>query len=481
MTPTPEQEAIVAAATTTEDNLIISALAGAAKTSTLVLIAQALPQTSILCLAFNKKIAEEMTERLPSNCVAMTLNSLGHRVWGQTLGKRLVLNTKKTYELVKSHIEAMPKGDNKTHAFESMADIMRMIDLAKASGWVPDNHFPNAKPVVDDLEVFNLFEEEPTDVQWEIIQAVYVEGLKQALRAQIDFNDQILLPAVFHCTFPQFPLVLVDEAQDLSPVNHRILQKLAKRRLIAVGDECQAIYGFRGADENSMTFLREKFSMRQLSLSISFRCPSSVVNHARWRAPNMQSPSWAKIGEVRTLKSWGPADIPDNAAILCRNNAPLFRTALRLLRAGRYPRILGNDIGKNLLKILKKFGPSNTPKASVLSAIDQWREEKLKKTRSPGSIEDQAECLRLFAEQGKDLGDAIAYAEHIFESQGPILLMTGHKSKGLEFDDVFILDEHLIKDEGQDRNIRYVMQTRAKNTLTYIRSDEFDMGHSSPE
>ena len=90
-TPTPEQLRIISAASSTPDNLIISALAGAAKTSTLVLIAEALPKTSILCISFNKKIATEMKERLPANCTSMTLNSLGHRVWGDTLGKRLAL------------------------------------------------------------------------------------------------------------------------------------------------------------------------------------------------------------------------------------------------------------------------------------------------------------------------------------------------------------------------------------------------------
>ena len=65
-TPTQEQLDIIAAATDTSDNLIISALAGAAKTSTLELIANALPDVNIITLAFNKAIAEEMKSRLPS-------------------------------------------------------------------------------------------------------------------------------------------------------------------------------------------------------------------------------------------------------------------------------------------------------------------------------------------------------------------------------------------------------------------------------
>jgi hypothetical protein len=47
----------------------------------------ALPTVQTLAIAFNKKIALEMQERLPPNCTAMTLNSLGYRTWAQALGK----------------------------------------------------------------------------------------------------------------------------------------------------------------------------------------------------------------------------------------------------------------------------------------------------------------------------------------------------------------------------------------------------------
>ncbi len=113
--------------------------------------------------------------------------------------------------------------------------------------------------------------------------------------------------------------------------------------------------------------------------------------------------------------------------------------------------------------------------ADVLLKIIEWTEEKLAKTRSPAKVHDQATCLRIFAKQGDTLGDALVYAEHLFNSQGPIQLMTCHKSKGLEFDNVFILDRDLIRidEEGQEKNILYVAQTRAKQTLTYVTSDGF--------
>ena len=472
--PTEEQQIIVDAAATTGDNLLVSALAGAAKTSTLVLIAQALPTTSILCLAFNKKIAVEMQERLPPNCTAKTLNGLGHSVWQQTIGKRLTLKDDKVFTLVREAIAQQPKADQ-GFLYENLGDITRAISSGKTAGYVPDGYFENAQRLMDDDEFYNWLDEEPPPAIWDLIRYVSVESIKQGLAGLIDFNDQLLLPTIFPSSFPVFPLVLGDEVQDWSALNHKMVRKIARKRFIGVGDECQAIYGFRGAHENSMELLQETFSMRKLILSISFRCPQSIVEHARWRAPHMRWPEWAKPGSITTLDQWSPRDIPDNSAILCRNNAPLFRLALRLLKAGRYPQLVGNDLGKNLVKIMKKFGPSDLPVEQVYQEIDKWAAAKKAKSRSPGSIDDQAECMMIFCEHAQDLGDAIAYAEHLFNSQGPIALMTGHKAKGLEFNDVFILDKGLLRFDKnpQDKNLLYVMQTRSKNSLTYVETEGF--------
>lgn len=470
-TPTEEQAACIEAARSTSDNLIICALAGAAKTSTLVMISEAV-QVPTLCLAFNKRIADEMRQRLPSHCEAMTLNSLGHRVWGRSIGRRLVVNTRKNYEILTELIGELSQSD-KEAAYSNFTEILRAIEFGKTCGYVPSGRFPNAKRLMDDDEFFAHLEEEPTALEEDLIRRASFASIDMAFKGTIDFSDQILMPTVFPASFPQYPLVLIDEAQDLSALNHATLRKLAKKRLIAVGDECQSIYGFRGAHEDSMRVLEQSFSMRKLILSISFRCPQAVVREAQWRAPHMRWPEWAEEGEVRTLASWSAADLPETATILCRNNAPIFSIALALLRNGRYPQIVGNDIGRSLIKILKKFGPTSMRQEEVFAAIELWTKEKKRKSRNKGRVDDQAECLRIFAEQGANLGDAIAYAEHILAAHGPIQLMTIHKSKGLEWDDVFILDEHLIRDDQQDMNLRYVAQTRAKKRLTYVSSDGF--------
>lgn len=476
-TPTNEQVAVRDAAVNSEDNLLISALAGAAKTSTLVLIAEALPNTQILCLAFNKKIADEMNARLPKNCTAKTLNGLGHSVWGDAIGRRLSINASKTYDLLSAEMDNLDPITRK-EVGDNFTDIMRTIDFGKACGWIPDGFDKppfKAKRLMDDDEFFgHLDEDYSADVQ-SVIIGVTLKSLNMAFNGECDFGDQILMPTVFHGAFPRYPLVLVDEAQDLSALNHAMLRKIVKKRLIAVGDPNQAIYGFRGAHEESMDLLRKEFSMREYMLSISFRCPVRVVQAAQWRAPHMKAPDWAKEGEVTTLSAWTSDDIPDQSAVLCRNNAPLFSTAVKLLKAGRPAELYGNDIGKSLLKVMGKLGQKTDSLMAARDALARWHEKKKAATKPSGhgALRDRVECIEIFLSHGETLGDAMAYAQHLFNSRGPIKLMTIHKSKGLEFPHVLILDENLIGDKAQDPNVRYVAITRAKETLTYVYSEEY--------
>ena len=476
MTPTPEQEAIVAAVRGSDDNLCIEALAGAAKTTTLVMIANSKKSKPTLSLAFNKKIALEMADRLPGNCTAMTLNSLGYRSWSQALGKKfLSVNTKKNYEILFALCEKL-KGEDKDSAYSYFSDILRSVAYGKTAGYIPDDHFPTMRRLMEDQDLFIHLEEEPSDLIFNLIRDTSIESLRLSHQGVVDFDDQILMSALSpQAKFPNYPLVLIDEAQDLSSLNHFMLRKLAKERVIGVGDACQSIYGFRGAHEDSMNLLKSSFNMRSLVLSVSFRCPRLVVEEARWRAPHMQYPEWAIEGSVSSLPSWTSSDLPQDATVLCRNNAPLFSLALRLLRNGRRVELVGNDIGKTLVKILKKIGPPDTPRSVVLDGIAEWQEAKLAKSRSPGSINDQAACLRVFCEGGETLGAIMRFAENLLAQTGPVKLMTIHKSKGLEFDHVFILNRDLINlKDPQDRNVLYVGQTRAKQSLTYIRLEDFN-------
>lgn len=475
MTPTPEQATIIDAARQTSDNLIILALAGAAKTTTLELICRTVTGIPILSLAFNKRIADEMTKRLPSHVECRTMNSLGHRVWGAAIGKRLSLDTQKMSTILKNLIDALPR-DAKTEAYDDFADTLKWLRYAKRDGWVPRAWGGTGKAIVEDFETFAAqYDEIPSPQQKELITSAMNASIEAAYAGAIDFDDQIYMPVIFGGSWPRFPLVLVDEAQDLSPLNHAMLEKLVSRRIIAVGDPWQSIYGFRGAVANGMAALRERFDMKELPLSVTFRVPRAGVERAHFRAPHMRAPEWAKEGRIEVLNEWSEADVPDGAAIICRNNAPLFSCALRLLADGRNIKLVGMDIGPQLLRTMRKLGPETLTNFDL--AINQWIATELKRARRPDIVYEKADCLRVLTQGRATLKEAILYAEDLFKRDGPIQLLSGHKAKGLEWETVLHLDPWRIPSprarEGteeyeQELNVRYVIETRFKEELFLV-------------
>lgn len=479
--PSPEQWAVVEAATQTSDNLLLSALAGAAKTSTLKMLAHALPDVNIITLAFNKSIATELRAELPGNCECMTLNSLGHRVWGQKLGKRLTLEKSKMYGIIK---DVMDLGDYSAEEREELskrfAYLLQAASHAKASGHIPDSiaaDLPKGfkgNPLMTDDELSESLDEHTSAAEFSVLIRALEISAKRSFEGIIDFGDQVLFPSVFKCSYPIKSLILVDEVQDLSPLNHAMLAQLYRRRIIAVGDQAQAIYAFRGAFEDGMDALARRFNCRTLPLSVTFRCPEEIVQHVLWRTPSMKASPTTPSGSVNSLSLWSAADLPAECAVLCRNNAPIIALASRLLRAGRYPKVWGDDIARGLLKVMKDLGPRNMSATSARSRLAEWRDRRLKRVKNAARINDQYDCICVFLGDRPTLGAALDYAEQLFNSSGTINLLTCHKSKGWEWSDVFILDENLMSDKGQDPNLRYVACTRTKRTLTYITSEGFD-------
>lgn len=493
LTLTEEQIAIRDLAKGSKDSILINALAGAAKTTTLCILAQALPLEPTICVAFNKRIAEEMAKRLPSHVQSSTLNSLGHRVWAQRVGRRLVLNPDKTYDTLRE-VQNRLTGEDKKALGEAFTSILRGVRMAKSLGYVPPEFRIISTPLIDAETLLDILYEqldvEPDDWMLSIIDQVLEHSIADAFKGIIDYDDQIYMSTLFGGVYPRFPIVLVDETQDLSSLNHRSVELMVapKGRLIAVGDPHQSIYAFRGAHKGSMQILKERFFMREMNLSISFRCPQAVVKRAQALVPHFRWAEGAAEGVVAHLPDWNEASIPDGAAVICRNNAPLFDLAMRLIRKGRSVKLLGSDIGKGLLAVMRKLGPMTMTSKELTEAIGVWRGEQLEKTheaRHHGII-DRAACMVVFAETGNTLEEALAYAEMLFNADGKVLLMTGHKSKGGEWDICFHLNPFLIPSRHareaeefgehgpmeQEKNLRYVIETRAKRELYLINLED---------
>jgi superfamily I DNA/RNA helicase len=478
--PTPEQALIVGYARTTSDNLLVNALAGAAKTTTLEMVCHAITSIPILSLAFNKRIADEMAKRLPGHVEVRTLNALGHRVWARVIGKTVSIDTKKMHTILTTAIRALPRFAQE-EAWEDMADTLRWLRLAKRDGYVPHRWRSSAKFHMQDW--LAPYPEEPTSSQCELIETAMNASIEASYAGGLDFDDQIYMPVCFGASWPRFPLVLIDEFQDLNDLQHEMLANLAIKRLIGVGDPWQSIYGFRGAKQNGMAAARERWNMRELTLSTTFRVPRLGVERAWFRVPHMRWRDGAPEGHIVSLEAWNENDIPDGSAIICRNNAPLFRAGLRLLSRGRHIKLIGMDIGAGLLRILKKLGPPEMNHQQMLGAIERWQSTALISAKSEETVYDKAECLRVLTVPQHDdwrLRHALSRAESLFKQNGPIQLMSGHKAKGLEYETVFHLDPWRIPSrfaqEGseeweQELNVRYVIESRFKQNLFLVNSD----------
>lgn len=467
--PTSEQVEILALLKKTEDNFMVNALAGTGKTTTLDMIQSASKSKPIMCIAFNRRAADDMEKKFGGSTTTIrTFNGLGHRVWMKTCSK-VSLNPKKSQELFKEHANALSKAQ-KNEAYEVYWEVINGIALAKALGYVPDGKFSHAKRLISHKEFQDRLEDKPSSLTLELIDTLLTLSIKTAYNGYIDYNDQVYMPALFGGTFPRFPLTLIDEGQDQNPVNHAMLEKLVKGRLGVVGDRFQSIYQFRGAVSSGMEVLRQRWACEERPLTVSFRCPKAIVENARWRVPTFKF--IREGGHVEVCTHLNARDIPEGAAILCRNNAPLFRTALGLLMAGRSVTVSGSEVGPKLVSLLKRICDEDDSQAVMLSKIEDWKDEKLTNSQSTDTVRDMADCLKIFASFGKTLAQAVAYVEHMFKQQGAIKLMTGHKAKGAEFNQVFHLDPWLIKDEGgeQELNLRYVIQTRSADKYFEIDS-----------
>lgn len=464
--PTDEQIAIYDAARASADNLMVEAYAGCGKTTTLEAIGRQLKGSS-LYLVFSKANADEARKVMPYTCEVRTVNALGYRAWGTKIYQNLKLYKDKTKSILREIINESPKAAQSA-MWDSWFVVVDGVTKAKTLGYAPEN-FPQAKSLITQGTLHAHMDETPDDLASDLIDAVLSRSIKAAFKGLVDFNDQVYMPALFGGTFSRYPTTLVDEYQDLSPVNHALLARLVKDRIIGVGDRYQNIYGFRGASAGGMLEAVKAYSMQVLPLSLTFRCPQRIVEHVHWRVP-----------AFRALKQGGTVDAPtklpsdhitDETVVICRNNAPLFRLAIQLLSAGRSATIAGSDIGPRLIGIMHKLGPESLSRTQVMGLIDDWLAERL--AAESKSAEDLAACMRVFAEHGRDLGQAIAYAEHILRAEGKVLLTTGHKAKGLEWERVVHLDPWLVRKhpDEQNKNLDYVISTRSADTLIEIESE----------
>ena len=471
----PLQAAIFEALHAPETNILIQAVAGSGKTTTLIEGLRHAPGTALF-MAFNKSIAEDIRGKAPKGDVK-TLNALGHRLWMQN-SPASKLDFDKLRNIVKS---IMPVDEFREWGYH----VQRMVGGLKNSAFDIEN-------TIDPVEAHEMVKEaaennDSIPVGKENDAAIYALDAFYKSRAHtltFDFDDQLYFPLYQQWEFPRYDNTFIDECQDLSPVQHLMLEEFRRggSRVVAVGDRHQAIYGFRGADVRSMDNLKTRFGMLELPLSISYRCDQNVVKEAQQYCDTIRWRDDAGEGTVQFRSDHNSYEDPrlfERELVLCRNNAPLFRAILRHVRAKSPCRVLSNFLD-SFQGFVKGFRVDTT--RELVKKVESWETKKVDEAIEKGEgrgkiaqIHDKAETVRALCEDYTLVSDVVRLVQSLSRGTSGPTFSTIHKAKGLEAESVYIIRPDLVPSpfaEGgdarkQEENLAYVAITRAKHTLTY--------------
>lgn len=241
LTPTDEQIEVIDAVGGT-DSVMVDALAGCSKSTTLEMSAPGV-KVPAMAMAFNKKIAEDLKPRLPGNFTVKTFNGLGFGAVLKALPAvgKAELDDKKLGKLVSQVAK-----DRKVSIGGDQWDQLRcLVRGAQQCGIVPENR---GRPltldtkeaweaIADDLWIPRPDFEFLADMAHEVLE----RNNQLTEQGVLSFDDQVYYSTCIAGQFPKFPVIFVDEAQDLSPLNHAMLALSVREdgRLVVVGDPKQ--------------------------------------------------------------------------------------------------------------------------------------------------------------------------------------------------------------------------------------------------
>ncbi len=340
-----------------------------------------------------------------------------------------------------------------------------------------------------------------------LCKVVLKRSNEQGLEGSVDFDDMVYLPLLYRAKLWPKDFVLVDEAQDLNPSRRILAIRMAgpNGRVVCVGDPNQAIYGFTGADSDSMDQVRDQLGSIELPLSMTYRCPKTVVTVAQQWVPGYEAHEKNEGGCVRTLSlitearedgskeaDFSNETLSKDDVVLCRNTKPLIEMAWSLIRRGVACRVEGREIGQGLIQMAKRWKVVKLD--AFKNRINTWADREIAKYTAKGredmiqAVEDKAETIvciidSLMAEGKLNVSDFETFVTNLFgdtkdgETPKVLTLSTIHKSKGREWDRVFILgmnkyqpSKYAKKDWQiqQEVNLLYVSATKSRRELVFI-------------
>lgn len=450
-------------------------------------------ESDVVFLAFNKSIADELSERI-THGTASTIHSLGYKILrssGVKIGK---VNNWKTINLYCKYMNIEDiKGLDK-EARDILDDIKEVVKMCKDQLVTEDG--------IDDevLKMLCLNRQYMCATDYSVltpaVKYIIEEGskLKSGIMAkpvEIDFDDMIYLPARYGYK-SQFDVMIVDEAQDLSHGKLQLVLNQDCNTYVFIGDPNQAIYAFAGADSQSFASIAEQIEdLTLLPLSYTYRCGKAIVEEARKIVGNaINYGATNPEGKVYTINQ-EDMELAEGDMLVSRVNAPLMMLAWGLVKQRKNVKVVGRDIGKGLVKLIKKLQGKGKHKIEDTRTLavkcEEWRVKQIDLLQAKKAdtdmqqvaINDQADCICQIAEECDWVKDMIEFIDGLFDDSDTkkcIRLSSIHRAKGLEASRVFFFNPANVPhpmartEEAiiQEMNLKFVATTRAINELVYV-------------
>jgi superfamily I DNA/RNA helicase len=476
-----EEQIKIIQASKTHPKLKINAAAGSGKTSTLVMVSEENPVKS-LYLAFNKNMAEEAAQRFPAHVEVRTTHSLAYKTCGVVIAHKLrrpaggYKNVCGTGSEIARHFKLAPfvvTNDKSISAIAMGNAVKRTLANFEYSA---------------DREVMK---KHVSYVECEKVSKVgtfdrikYADRIlryaQQLWEMRINPNNDVLAThdtylKLYQLSDPDlsfYKIIYLDESQDS---NECVLDVLLKQegRVVLVGDARQAIYGWRGA-VNAM----ERVKWPELKLTKSFRFGQEVADIAN---KVLLNDAGVVDMDIRGFEKMDTKVLMENPneeyTWIFRTNAEMLATAVELILENRDINIQA-DISDYISLVESVLALRDDKKKNVkhidVIPFDTWNELAQDVEHS-----SSGELKRVYKQvlEGKAYQVVNVLKQYVPTPNAKIRLISGHKSKGLEFDHVVLAHDfkgYETDDQGnylgfsnpQEQNLLYVAATRAKKSLT---------------
>lgn len=472
---------------------------------------------TILFLAFNKSIVEELKTKVPKNVRVSTLHSIGFNLIRNQTGDSKKPNFNKfneIFDVVVSKLDKYKAFFDKEHNKRNFKFfIKKLSDLVKSN----NINYSSDKELIELMDFYDISR---TRYSYSLVKdsiEIICEESLDINKYWVDFSDMIWIPIQLGMT-DGYNYIFVDEAQDLNKAQMQLVKNLCSKRtrVFFIGDKNQSILGFAGSNTNSMNDIKNIFNAKEMPLSICYRCPLSHIEEAQRLVPEIEYFDKNCVGTIKDIMEPDIARYIQNTndMIICRTNAPLVDTCLELVRNGIKAYVKGGDLKQNIMREINLVRDKhrtlpelkdhfNNEIVLIEEEFEKIDEEQIKAIDNAKSSEESEYIKRQFyykrrnliykqdliltilsfikkeLEVDGNLMSLVRKIDKIFEEdKDAVCCSTIHKAKGLEADNVFLLYPHLLPhpilqgttewQQEQEKNVEYVAITRSKNSLIKV-------------